>query len=118
MPLILTIVVFVTVVLVVFAFGVNLLYQFWVHNEWIPRLGMLEGIINTPSNHRAHHASNLEYLDANYGGVLIIFDRLFGTYIAEKKEVPCRYGWVHPLQSNNPLVISPPASASIRARPW
>ncbi len=91
---------------VVFAYGVNLLYQFWVHNEWIPRLGPLEGIFNTPSNHRVHHAANLEYLDANYGGVLIIFDRMFGTYIPEQKDVPCRYGWVHPLKSNNPFVIS------------
>lgn len=92
--------------LVVFAYGVNLLYQFWIHTEWIPRLGFLEGIFNTPSSHRVHHASNLEYLDANYGGVLVIFDRLFGTYIPERDDVPCRYGWVHPLQSNNVFVIA------------
>lgn len=85
--------------------SLNLLYQFWIHAQWIPKLGFLEGILNTPSAHRVHHAANAEYLDANYGGVLIIFDRLFGTYVAEREDVPCRYGLVHPLESNNPLVI-------------
>ena len=79
----------------------NLLYQFWVHTTWIPRLGPLEWILNTPSAHRVHHASNLEYLDGNYGGVLIIFDHLFGTYIAERPDVPCRYGLVKPVTSYN-----------------
>lgn len=69
------------------------------------RLGALEGIINTPSAHRVHHAANLEYLDANYGGVLMIFDRLFGTYVPERHELPCRFGWVQPLHSNNIFVI-------------
>ncbi len=79
---------------VVCAFGINLLYQFWIHTKWIPSLGPLEGIINTPSAHRVHHAANLEYLDANYGGVLMIFDRMLGTYIPERRDLPCRYGWV------------------------
>ena len=87
------------------AFAINLLYQFWIHAEWIPKLGFLEGIINTPSAHRVHHASNLEYLDANYGGVLVIFDRLFGTYVPERDDLKPRYGWVKPLTSNNPLRI-------------
>lgn len=91
---------------VLFAFGVNLLYQFWIHNDWTPRLGFLEGIINTPSNHRVHHALNKEYVNANYGGVLVVFDRLFGTYIPERKDVACRYGWDQPLNSNNPFVIA------------
>ena len=85
--------------------SLNLLYQFWIHATWIPRLGPLEYILNTPSAHRVHHASNLEYLDGNYGGVLIIFDRLFGTYIAEKEDLPCRYGLVKPMTSYNLLVI-------------
>ena len=55
-----------------------------------PRLGWLEGIFNTPSNHRVHHARNPEYLDANFGGVLVVFDRLFGTYIPERDDVPLR----------------------------
>ena len=91
---------------VIFAYGINLLYQFWVHNQWIPPLGVLEGIFNTPSSHRVHHAANIDYLDANCGGVLVVFDRLFGTYIPESKAVPCRYGWVHPITSHNPFVIA------------
>jgi sterol desaturase/sphingolipid hydroxylase (fatty acid hydroxylase superfamily) len=87
------------------ALTLNLLYQFWLHATWIPKLGFLEGILNTPSAHRVHHAANLEYLDANYGGVLVIFDRLFGTYIEERADVPCRYGWVHPITSANPLKV-------------
>ncbi len=85
--------------------GINLLYQFWLHATWIPKLGPLEYILNTPSAHRVHHAANLNYLDANFGGVLIIFDRLFGTYAQEKSEEPCRYGWVKPMNSHNPLKV-------------
>ncbi|RKP58407.1 sterol desaturase family protein [Pararobbsia silviterrae] len=83
----------------------NLLYQFWLHVDWIPRLGPLEWILNTPSAHRVHHASNVEYLDANYGGVLIVFDRLFGTYVAERRDLPCRYGLVEPVTTYNVLAI-------------
>ena len=83
----------------------NLLYQFWIHVTWIPKLGWLEYVFNTPSAHRVHHAANMQYLDGNYGGVLIVFDRLFGTYIAERDDVPCRYGWVKPMTSYNPLRI-------------
>ena len=85
--------------------SLNLLYQFWIHATWIPRLGWLELVLNTPSAHRVHHAANLEYLDANYGGVLIVFDRLFGTYRAERDDVPCRYGLVVPMTGYNPLRI-------------
>jgi sterol desaturase/sphingolipid hydroxylase (fatty acid hydroxylase superfamily) len=85
--------------------GFNLLYQFWTHTEWIPKLGWLEYVLNTPSHHRVHHASNAEYLDRNYGGILIVWDRLFGTFVSERDDEPCRYGLVKPLLSNNPLVI-------------
>ncbi|MBK4735461.1 sterol desaturase family protein [Noviherbaspirillum pedocola] len=78
--------------------SINLLYQFWLHTTWIPKLGWLEYVFNTPSAHRVHHASNLSYLDRNYGGVLIIFDRLFGTYASERDEEPCVYGLVKPLR--------------------
>ena len=91
--------------LVVIALSLNLLYQFWIHATWIPTLGPLEWVLNTPSAHRVHHSSNLEYLDGNYGGVLVVFDRLFGTYIAERRDVPCRYGLVHPMTSYNLLAI-------------
>lgn len=85
----------------------NLLYQFWLHADWVPRLGWLEGIFNTPSNHRVHHARNPEYLDANFGGVLVVFDRLFGTYIPERDEVPCDYGTITPaVSSRNPFVLN------------
>ncbi|KAI3591226.1 Fatty acid hydroxylase family (carotene hydroxylase/sterol desaturase) [Cupriavidus sp. U2] len=84
--------------------SLNLLYQFWLHTTWIPRLGWLEYVFNTPSAHRVHHASNVDYLDANYGGVLILFDRLFGTYVAERDDEPCRFGLVHPTTTHNPLV--------------
>ena len=91
---------------VVFAMlSLNLLYQFWIHATWIPKLGWLEYVLNTPSSHRVHHAANLEYLDANYGGVLIVFDRLFGTYRAERDDVPCRYGLVEPMTGYNLLRI-------------
>ena len=85
-----------TPTVVLSALVLNLLYQFWLHADWFPRLGWLEGIFNTPSNHRVHHARNPEYLDANYGGVLVVFDRLFGTYIPERDDVPCDYGTVTP----------------------
>lgn len=91
--------------IVLMLLSLNLLYKFWIHATWIPRLGPLEWFLNTPSAHRVHHASNLEYLDGNYGGVLIIFDRLFGTYIPERKDVPCRYGLVHPMYTYNLLTI-------------
>lgn len=91
---------------VVFAIlSFNLMYQFWLHNTWMPKLGWLEAVFNTPSAHRVHHASNLDYLDANYGGVLIVFDRLFGTYVAERADEPCRYGLVTPTRSRNPFVV-------------
>ena len=83
--------------------GVNLIYQFWVHTEHIGRLGILDYIFVTPSNHRIHHAQNKEYIDANYGGVFIIWDRMFGTYIAEKPDIKPVYGTATPLSSWNPI---------------
>lgn len=91
--------------IVLMLLSLNLLYQFWIHATWIPRLGPLEWVLNTPSAHRVHHAANLEYLDGNYGGVLILFDRLFGTYIPERNDVPCRYGLVRPMRTYNLLTI-------------
>lgn len=86
--------------------GINLLYQFWLHTELIPKLGWIEWIFNTPSHHRVHHASNPEYIDRNYGGVLIIFDRLFGTFTEECGDRPLVYGLTHPLRSHNPVKIA------------
>ncbi len=87
------------------ALALNLLYQFWLHAEWVPKLGWLEYVLNTPSHHRVHHASNPEYIDKNYGGVLIVFDRLFGSFAEERADVPCRYGLTKPLVTNNLLKI-------------
>ena len=82
------------------ALSLNLAYPFWIHATWVPQLGWLEYVLNTPLAHRVHHAANLEYLDANYGSVLIVFDRLFGTYIEERDDVPCRHGLVHAMTSH------------------
>ena len=84
--------------------GFNLIYQFWIHTRFIDRLGWLEHILNTPSHHRVHHGVNNPYLDKNYGGVLIVWDRLFRSYISEN-EVP-RYGIIKPIGSYNPLWIN------------
>jgi sterol desaturase/sphingolipid hydroxylase (fatty acid hydroxylase superfamily) len=84
---------------------INLTYQLWLHTEIIPKLGPLEWVLNTPSHHRVHHAANPRYLDKNYGGVLIVFDRLFGTFAEERADEPCRYGLVKPEVSRNPFVI-------------
>jgi sterol desaturase/sphingolipid hydroxylase (fatty acid hydroxylase superfamily) len=88
------------------AFALNLLYQFWLHTTWIPKLGWLELVFNTPSHHRVHHARNLAYLDANYGGVLIVFDRLFGTFVAERDAEPCDYGLISRVTSYNPIYVA------------
>lgn len=78
-----------------------LLYQFWIHTEHIGKLGWFDKVFSSPSNHRVHHAVNDQYLDKNYGGMLIIWDRLFGTFI-EEEEAPV-YGTRTPLNSWNPL---------------
>jgi sterol desaturase/sphingolipid hydroxylase (fatty acid hydroxylase superfamily) len=86
--------------------ALNLLYQFGLHTEAIRKLGPLEWALNTPSHHRAHHASEGPWLDCNFGGVLIIFDRMFGTFVPEPDEGGLRYGLTDPIHSNNPFVIA------------
>jgi sterol desaturase/sphingolipid hydroxylase (fatty acid hydroxylase superfamily) len=81
----------------------HLIYQFWVHTQHIATLGFLERFIVTPSNHRVHHAQNPDYIDKNYGGLLIIWDRLFGTFQKEHREQPAIYGIRAPLASWNPI---------------
>lgn len=85
--------------------AVNLFYQFWLHTDLVGKLGPLEWIMNTPSHHRVHHASNAEYLDRNYGGILIIWDRLFGTFTEERADTPIAYGLVHPIGTLNPFTL-------------
>lgn len=79
-------------------------YQFFLHTETVKKLPRwLESVFNTPSHHRVHHSSNPEYLDKNHGGILIIWDKWFGTF-CEEKEKP-RYGLTHPLETHNPVTI-------------
>jgi alkylglycerol monooxygenase len=82
---------------------IDLLYQFWVHTEQIGKLGWFDRVFCSPSNHRAHHATNDCYLDHNYGGILILWDRLFGTFVEEDDREPPVYGTRSPLRSWNPL---------------
>jgi sterol desaturase/sphingolipid hydroxylase (fatty acid hydroxylase superfamily) len=82
---------------------IDLLYQFWVHTQQIGRLGWFDRWFCAPSNHRVHHAVNHKYLDRNYGGIFIVWDRLFGSYIEEDAAEPCVYGTRGPLRSWNPL---------------
>lgn len=89
----------------------SLLYQFWLHTEVIDKLGPLEWILNTPSHHRVHHGKNVRYLDKNHAGVLIIWDRLFGTFAKETEHVV--YGLTTDIQTYNPLKIGFHEIASI-----
>ncbi|WP_462221277.1 sterol desaturase family protein [Ferruginibacter sp.] len=84
----------------------HLFAQFWYHTQHINRLGFLEKIIVTPSHHRVHHAINPEYIDKNYGQIFIFWDKLFGTFQEEKKEVPPVYGITRPVQTWNPIKIN------------
>jgi sterol desaturase/sphingolipid hydroxylase (fatty acid hydroxylase superfamily) len=86
--------------LVATARGVNLLYQFWIHTETIGRLGRPEVVLNTPSHHRVHHGSNPPYLDRNHGSILIVWDRLFGTFEPEGETVV--YGLTKDIKTFNP----------------
>jgi sterol desaturase/sphingolipid hydroxylase (fatty acid hydroxylase superfamily) len=81
----------------------SLIYQFWLHTESVQRLGPLEWILNTPSHHRVHHGKNVAYLDRNHGGILILWDRLFGTFAPERE--PVIYGLTHDLETYNPLHV-------------
>lgn len=83
--------------------SLNLIYQFWVHTEHVRRLGVIDRILVTPSNHRVHHAKNPCYIDRNYGGVFVLWDRLFGTFEDERESEPCVYGVTEQLNSFNPL---------------
>ncbi len=87
---------------VVTAGALNLLYQYWVHTQHIPKLGWYEWIFVTPSNHRVHHAQNDVYMDRNYGGLFIIWDRMFGTFQEERDDEPVVFGIRGAINSFNP----------------
>jgi sterol desaturase/sphingolipid hydroxylase (fatty acid hydroxylase superfamily) len=84
--------------------GVNLLYQYWIHTETVRRLGPAESVLNTPSHHRVHHGSNKQYLDRNHGSILIVWDRLFGTFEPEGERVV--YGLTKNINTFDPLRIA------------
>ena len=93
--------------MVVFVAGINLVYQFWIHTETIDRFPRwFEAVMNTPSHHRVHHATNPDYLDANYAGVFIVWDKLFRSFVPEDPAEPCRYGIVRNLGTFNPLKVA------------
>ncbi len=79
------------------------IYQFWLHTQAVQRVPVLEGIFSTPSSHRVHHAKNPIYVDRNYGGTLVIWDRMFSTWQAELTSEPCHYGTTLPLNTLNPI---------------
>ncbi len=88
--------------MVLFVGGLNLIYQFWIHTEAIGRMPRwFEAVMNTPSHHRVHHATNPQYLDSNYAGVFIIWDRMFGTFVPERDDEKIHYGIVKNLGSFN-----------------
>jgi len=86
--------------------GVNLAYQFFVHTQIVGRLGWLEYLFNTPSHHRVHHAINKGYIDKNFAGVLIVWDKLFGTFVQERDKDQNQYGIMGDCDSTNPWTIS------------
>lgn len=93
--------------MVIFCGGLNLVYQFWIHTEAIDKMPRwFEAVMNTPSHHRVHHGRNARYLDANYAGTLIIWDRMFGTFVPEQAEEKVEYGLVRNLGTFNPIRVA------------
>lgn len=97
---------------------INLAFQFFVHTQAVPKLGWLEWVLNTPSIHRSHHARNPRYIDHNYAGVLVIWDRLFGSYVEEDEDEVSDYGTVKPVNSHNPLWVSVVEWRDMLAEAW
>jgi sterol desaturase/sphingolipid hydroxylase (fatty acid hydroxylase superfamily) len=93
--------------LIAFVASLNLLYQYWIHTELIDKMpSWFEAVFNTPSHHRVHHAVHPRYLDANYAGIFIIWDKMFGTFVPEDNAEPMEYGVVTPIETYNPLRIA------------
>jgi len=97
---------------------IDLLYQYWIHTELIGRLGWFDRVFASPSNHRVHHAVNDVYLDKNYGGILILWDRMFGSFIDENAAEPVVYGTRSPLRSYNPLWANVEVYAALARDAW
>ena len=84
--------------------AISLLYQFWIHTELVKHTGIFESVMNTPSHHRVHHATNPQYIDRNHAGILIIWDRLFGSF--EPEQEACVYGLTANIGTFNPFRIA------------
>ena len=97
---------------------IDLLYQYWIHTELVPKLGGFDRVFASPSNHRVHHAVNDRYLDRNYGGIFMLWDRLFGTFIEESDEEPVVFGTRAPLRSWNPLWANVEVYAALAKDAW
>ncbi len=95
---------------------IDLLYQYWIHTEHVGRLGPIDRILATPSNHRVHHAVNDRYVDRNYGGILIVWDRLFGSFAPESER--CVYGTRAPLDSWDPIWANLEVYADLARKSW
>ena len=94
-------------ILIGFVASLNLLYQFWIHTEAIDKCPKwFEAIFNTPSHHRVHHATNPRYLDSNFAGILIVWDKIFGTFVPELEGEKINYGVVKPIETYNPVKIA------------
>jgi sterol desaturase/sphingolipid hydroxylase (fatty acid hydroxylase superfamily) len=92
--------------MIITVIGISLFYQFWIHTQAVGKLHpWIEAVFNTPSHHRVHHGSNVRYLDRNHGGVLIIWDRLFGTFSEERDDEPVVYGLTTNIESDNPWTV-------------
>lgn len=93
--------------LIGFVASLNLLYQFWIHTEAIDKCPKwFEAVFNTPSHHRVHHATNPRYLDSNFAGIFIIWDKMFGTFVPEREDEKIQYGVVKPIETFNPIKIA------------
>ncbi|WP_138424540.1 sterol desaturase family protein [Maritimibacter alexandrii] len=93
--------------MILFVGGLNLIYQFWIHTEAIDKMPRwFEAVMNTPSHHRVHHGRNPRYLDANYAGVFIVWDKLFGTFVPEQADDRPDYGLVHNIGTFNPFRVA------------
>jgi sterol desaturase/sphingolipid hydroxylase (fatty acid hydroxylase superfamily) len=97
---------------------IDLLYQYWIHTEQIGKLGWFDRVFASPSNHRVHHGVNQRYLDKNYGGILILWDRLFGTFEEERDDDPVVYGTRKPLQSHDPIWANVEVYAALARISW
>jgi sterol desaturase/sphingolipid hydroxylase (fatty acid hydroxylase superfamily) len=98
------------------ALGVIIAYQQWLHTELIGRLPLFDSWLNTPSNHRVHHAMQAQYLDKNYGAILMIWDRMFGTYARE--EEPVQYGLTEQINSSNPIIVHVAEAVKLTRDVW